>query len=311
MMMDVDRIELPNVEAHTSCVCYQKGDARTIRICNLECGGVYQSVLDAHNIIFILQGSVNLSTHNVRESVSLDGGDFVFLTSGTKLYVEAREPASMIFVKLDNVVGQIPECDTFRFQRSASPKAAADVGIYPLRANERINVFFECLVRTEADGLKCGSYAKLVVGQLLFLIQVYYPQSEYTRFYSMVLSPDVMLSDFVMANWQEYPTTSGLADALNMTPAQLTSRFRKVFKTTPKAWLQARKAEYVYHDLCSSHKTIKSIAHEYGLSMPNFARFCRDNFGKSPAAIRDNLNTRFDGEQGGGGCGCGLRARAL
>jgi AraC-like DNA-binding protein len=293
-MMSINRIEIPNVGLHASCVCYQRDDARTIRRYDLESGAVQSYFLDAHNIVFALNGRVSVSAHNVESGVPLEHGDFVLLPIGTNATFEAHErPASVLLFRLKNLVGQIPECNTFRFHRSAAP-AAEKPGIRPLKANDRILHFLEGVLRTEEDGLKCSSYAQLLVGQLLFLIQVYYTQEEYTRFYTAILSPDVVFFDRVCEKWDEYKTiTVGeLAGALNMTPLQFGAQFGKVFGTTPKAWLQARKAEHVYLDVCSSHKPLKSIAHEYGLSMPNFVRFCRTNFGTTPGALRDSLIVR-------------------
>ncbi|MDR2882209.1 MAG: AraC family transcriptional regulator [Alistipes sp.] len=301
MMTYIKRIELPSVEVHTSCVCYQKGDERTIRQWGFEPGTVHTILTDAHSIVFVLKGGVRLSALNLGNDVSLECDDFVFLPAGTRTEFEAHESVSVLLVKLEDLVGQIPECDTFRFQRTVPPDDTRETGIYPLRTNDRIKHFLEGLMSTEADGLKCSSYARLLAGQLMFLVQVYYTQDEYTRFYSSVFSPDVVFSDFVIKNWRKYMAVNELADALNMTPQQLTSRFRKVFGKTAQEWLQARKADYVYHDVCSSHKSLKSIAHEYGFSMPNFIRFCRTNFGATPGTIRSNLSARL----GGGTCGVG------
>ncbi len=133
------------------------------------------------------------------------------------------------------------------------------------------------------------SYARLLVSQLLFLIQVYYPQDEYTRFYSAIFNLDVQFSNFVYRNWKKYPSATELAMANSMTPQQFTERFRKVFGETPGSWIRKRKMSEIYHDICNSRKTLKSIAFEYNLSMPNFIRYCRMNFGQTPGSIRSQL----------------------
>jgi len=286
-------------------VCYQ-GDsaASTIAQYTVTPEEDLSLRLKTHAMIFVMAGNVRLSTNNIAPDVVIRHDNFVFLPVGAQVtFSTATRSASLMFINLDNVAGQIPECDTFRLRRATQPEALANTGIYPLKANARIKHFLEGVIRTNGDGLRCSSYVRLLVGQLLFMVQVYYTQEEYTRFYATVLSPDVQFSDFVLKHWREYPAVTDLAEALNITPQQLVSRFRGVFGTTPKAWFLARRAEDVYHDICSSHKSLKSIAQEYNFSMPNFIRFCRSSFGESPGAIRKRLDASL-------GCGnktsCGV-----
>jgi len=291
--MNNKQVILHRADIHSSCVCYQKGDARTIRRCELGPVAGYSLHLDSHHMIFVLDGEVRLTAHNVSDSVSLSEDDFIFLPISTKIELDVAEGCSLLFFKLDELVGQIPECDTFRFQRAAHPETFSDGGLYPMKINGRIKHFIEGVISTDGDGLKCGSYAKLLVGQLLFMVQVYYPQDEYTRFYSPVLSPDVVFSEFVVKHWREYMSVTDMAEAMNMTGQRFSARFRKVFGKTPGAWFLERKAEYIYHDVCSSHKPLKTIALDYRFSMPNFIRFCRTNFGMTPSVIRKKLNDNF------------------
>jgi AraC-like DNA-binding protein len=294
--MNGPTVAIPDVEVHTSCVCYQKGDARTIRQFAVERGFTETVVMNSHLIVFILEGAARISRHEKDTAVTLTRGEFIFLTAGTGIDCEAEEACKILLVRVDNVFGKIPECHTFRFRRSnGAQESPQEKGIHPLQANERIRHFLEGLAATEGDGLKCSSYAQLIVGQLLFLIQVYYTQEEYTHFYSAILGPEVALSDFVYENWRTHTTVAQLAEALCMTVQQFNARFQKTFGESPGSWLKKRKADSVYHDVCSSHKTLKGIAIEYGFgSRANFTRYCRTNFGSPPGVIRERLALKPD-----------------
>jgi AraC-like DNA-binding protein len=283
-------VAIPNVEVHTSCICYQKDDRQTIRQFVVERGLTESVVMTSHLIVFVLEGAARFSLHNTDTYITLTRGEFFFLTAGTGIDCEAAESGKILLVRLENVYGKIPECHTFRFQRNNDAPAPPETGIYPLRANERIEYFLEGLVATERDGLKCSSYAQLMVGQLLFLIQVYYTQEEYTRFYSAMMTPEVAFSDFVYGNWRKYMTVGQFAEALCMTSQQFNARFQKTFGEAPGSWLKKHKADSVYHEICSSHISLKNIALEYGFnSMANFTRYCRMNFGSPPSGIRKRL----------------------
>jgi AraC-like DNA-binding protein len=247
-----------------------------------------------------LSGSVRISTQYDSSGLKLSHDSFVFLPVGTRINWRSLASSSVLLAQLDEGSGEIPECPTFRLQRDGLSDVCApgdspdssdshDGGIYPLPVNDRIDYFLNGLLATERDGLKCANYAKLAVNQLLFLIQVYYPIEEYSRFYSAIMSPDVVFSDFVYANWRARPTVNELSTAIDMSTQQFSSRFQKVFGVSPGVWLRRRKAEEIYFDICKSRKSLRSIASAYNFSMANFIRFCRNNFGSSPGAIRKGL----------------------
>jgi AraC-like DNA-binding protein/quercetin dioxygenase-like cupin family protein len=293
--MEYSAVDIPKVAVHTSCICYQNGKKQTIKIQKINKGEICLLHLKTHKIVFVLEGCVHISTQIDGDTIMLGADELVFLPVGTKMEYEAVEPGVMLIIQLDNLAGNIPECNTFRFQRDTDAIDYESVrGLHILKANERVRHLLRGVVATEQDGLKCGIYANLIVGQLLFLIQVYSTQEEYSRFYSIMLTPDVAFSDFIYKKWKELPTVNELADAMNMNVKGFTRHFRKVFSEAPGTWLKRRRSEAVYYDLCSSHKTLKSVAMDYGFSMPNFIRYCRMNYGSTPGAIRNRLCAESD-----------------
>jgi AraC-like DNA-binding protein len=248
-----------------------------------------------HRIAFVYGGgTIRISIHTSSESVTVREDEFIFLPLGIRFEYDVLESGSLLILSLDSNLEAIPECHTFRLQRDNHAKTGSTSAgyIYPLRANDRIKYFIEGILQTESDGLKCRSYARLTVNQFLFLIQVYYPQDIYTRFYSAIFNSDVEFSDFVYTNCKKYPTVVGLARAFNTTTRQFSERFLKVFGESPGSWLSNRKRVDIYQDICNSHKILKEIAAENNLSLPNFTRYCRTNFGQSPGAIRAQLQAK-------------------
>jgi AraC-like DNA-binding protein len=287
----LSRSEIPEVGVHKACPCYQNDEGQTFQQYPFMSGESRSITLKAHHLLFVMEGSVRMLVHNGNRRRTLVREEFICLPIGTKLEYEALEPGFLLMIRLDRTSGEIPECHTFRIQRAYRSPIDRDSGLYPLQTNERIRYFLNGLLLTERDGLKCSSYARLLVGQLMYLIQVYYTQEEYSRFYATLFTSDVVLSDFVYQNWNKYATVNDLATAFGISVRQFTVRFQKIFGESPGSWIKRSRAADIYHDICSSHKTLKSIAIEHNFSMSNFIRFCRMNFNQSPGAIRKQLMT--------------------
>lgn len=287
----IQRNDIPDVNVHASCRCYQKDSRQTIRRDTFTSGEKGSIRPTTHTILFLLEGSISVSMQDRQKSRTIGKGEFIFLPVGSRLEYEVSEEGSRLSLELDRTIESIPECHTFRFHRNnILPVEQEPDSIYPLQANDRIRYFVGGVLATEQDGLKCSAYARLLVCQLIYLIQVYYPQDEYTRFYSTFLSPDIVFSDFIHENRKKYPTVNELSNAIDMPIQQFTMRFRKVFGEAPGSWMKKRKAEDIYYEISNSQRTLRSIAQEHHFSMQNFIRYCRMNFGLSPGAIREQLN---------------------
>ncbi len=285
------RNNIPEVGVHTVCPCYQKHETKTIRQRPIAAGEKGSIHATTHRIAFVVEGYVHISIHATGESVSIGRDEFIFLPIGVRFDYEVSNEGSLLVFSLDKSIEVVPECHTFRFQRDALAMGRQTGGglIYPLRANDRIKYFVEGVLATEQDGLKCSTFARLLVSQLLFLIQVYYTQKTYTRFYAALFNSDVEFSNFVYNNWKKHQTAGELAAAFHLGTSQFSDRFVKVFGETPGLWLSNRKRTEIYHDLCSSTKSIKEVAAEYNYALPNFTRYCRTNFGATPGTIRERL----------------------
>jgi len=294
---DNPRVRIPAAKTHFACQCYQsnKNPEQIIRQRAFAAGKRGTIHSNMHNVVFVQRGAIRISTHYAHEGVTVGAGELFFLPLGAKFVYEAMEDGALLILSFDKAAQDIPECHTFRFQRDNEHLTAGSAPeIYPLRANARIIDFFVFTLATLHDGLRCSNYARLQVTQLMVLIQVYYTQAEYTRFYSAILSGDVAFSDFIYRNCKELNTARRLAEGLHMTEHQFMERFRKTFGVTPGSWLQQRKRGNIYQELCSSTNTLKDIAFRHGFSMPNFVRYCRSNYGQSPGAIRRGLPTKCE-----------------
>lgn len=282
---------IKQADVHYNCICYQNGEKQTITLRTFERGAANRKMLTSHHILFVLSGAARYRV-TAADEIIVKGGEFVFLPIGTSLQWEALESSTVLRFRLSHWAGELPECHTFRFQRTDDEMNQHWQGIYSLRMNSRIRHFVSGVVNTERDGLKCGNYARLMVAQLLTLIQVYYERAEYMKFYSTVASPDVVFTDQVLEKWHSCRSVGELANSFGLSAQQFIMHFRRVFGENPGAWLKRRRMEVIYSDVCSSVKTLREIADDNQLSMTNFIRYCRMNFGSTPGSIRESLSIK-------------------
>jgi AraC-like DNA-binding protein len=190
------------------------------------------------------------------------------------------------------MTGPVPECHVFRVEKIDSPLDPDDydTGLFTLRAGERMRYDIIGLVAKLGDGFRCRNYLQMAVSSLLYTLHAYHSRREVIRFFASVLSPDMQFSEFVRLNWEHYQNIDEMARALGMRRSQFSARFRSVFGTTPREWMQRQKAQAIYRDICSSGKPLKEIAINFGFTdRSNFHRYCVANYGTGPGEIRRNL----------------------
>lgn len=287
---------LQHADIHKECLCYQKGSKQTISIQKVKRGDTGSSLLTSHHIIFVIRGTAKYTIKglpDVSNIIRLE--EFVFMPVSTYMLWEALDDTVVLLFRVSHLVGNLPECRTFRFQRLSGNLDAGHIqiknrGVYPLKMNKRIRYFIKDILATELDGLKCDNYAKHLCAILLIRIQVYYPQKEYMRFYSTVTSSDVVFFDVVHEKWMGCRSVGELANLFDMNTKRFALQFSRVFGENPGLWLKKRRMEYIYRDICSSHKSLGQIAKDHGFLLTNFVRYCRMNFNNTPDSIRKNLS---------------------
>jgi len=283
-----------HLDIHRNCLCHQQADRQTISQMRLNAAQTGAVRLTSHHIVFVLGGAMRYTIADAADTtVVVRSNEFIFMPASTNMRWEALEEDSWVLLfRLNDLISSLPECHTFQFQRQSctlNSEAMPPKEIYPLTINARIRSYIDDVLTTEADGLKCGNYARHLVAILLTRIQVYYPQQEYMRFYSTVASIDAVFTDRVYEKWMECDSVRAMADTFSMTQRQFTKRFRKVFGEPPVSWMNERKKEHIYHDICSNHMPLSEVAVKHGFSLTNLVRYCRVNFGATPGAIRKNL----------------------
>lgn len=244
--------------------------------------------LFANEIVFVLDGSIHVVRRNDHLACTLSAGEFAFFPVDSRMSRRAATGSEILIVRL---TGQIPTWYVSRINRISDILKSDRKDhrqIRTLTMNESMRGAVDGVRTALTNGITDKIYLDLKVSEILFLIHACYSQEECIEFFSFIVSPNFLFSEFVRQNWMKYPGVYKLADALNMSRQQFTARFRTVFGTTTREWLQRKKLQRIYDELCNDgDKPLKEIAEEYGFSSwSSFSRYCYNSLGATPGRIR-------------------------
>ena len=119
------------------------------------------------------------------------------------------------------------------------------------------------------------------------LLRIYYPKEEIYDFLYLILSGDTAFSEYVRLYWHRFHNVAEIAESLNITARQFSSKFKAVFGLTPYKWMKRERAKMIKTQLLDANKTIKQVAFENGFcDLPQFTKFCKKEIWKTPTDIR-------------------------
>jgi AraC-like DNA-binding protein len=82
-----------------------------------------------------------------------------------------------------------------------------------------------------------------------------------------------------------------LAKKVNYSISGFEKRFKRVFDMSPYQWIQAQRAQAIYHEIHCSSKTFAELGYDFGFSSPShFSNFCKQMFKETPGRLRKKNN---------------------
>ena len=145
---------------------------------------------------------------------------------------------------------------------------------------------------TEKDSLS-GVLTFAIIGILCRCMTEQNPLAEQKNL-SAVSVETIRILEYIHENLAEKIQFAKLAETYNMTYASFLRQFKKVMKTTPLAYQNARRIEAAKHLLLQTDATVSFIAAECGFyDSSHFIRFFEKRVGVSPVLFRNQ--NRKDG----------------
>lgn len=270
------------------CFFYDRSFRPQIETVRYRKGETVDIFLEVNEVVFFLKGSVRYTVDGFPYHVN-GTGEFVFVPSGRKVFVEALDDSLITVFRLDRPVGLCANYSLENLYRDVpdKPQQTDNHAFSCLVINEPISHFLDGINLCVNGGLHCRPYAELKIKELFLMLRVFYPKEQLKDFLRPVLSTDTAFSEYIRANRNKYPTAIQMASSLNMTAKQFALKFRRVFGSTPYNWLKREKVEVIRRQLLTTNDPFCLIAEENGFNtLQQFSNFCKKELGASPSQIR-------------------------
>ena len=272
---------------HMDNYCSHSFKNLAIRLKKFIRGEMSEIKVRTHKIVFAVEGVINVSVAGSAISVKLSKNEFVFIPMGATISCQSDEDTSVLFIL---VTDSIDNCSLSRSHDSSDIITNNHAKIHVLTANRHIKRLINGVMDAMNNHKQCSCYLQLKAIEFIFLLRLYYQRRDYEQFFASILSADMEFSEFIRLHYYEYKSVADIAQALNMSVRKFSDKFKLVFGTVPRKWIQMQQAQHIYTDICQINKPIKEIVDKYGFSAhSNFTRYCRKTYGATPKNIRKKL----------------------
>lgn len=292
-------MELLYKQEHLSCLNYNPGEKPMVEVVKIVKGEKRKLSVNNNEIVFIIEGRVRyyFKEFPTHEAVK---GQIIFRPAGADYSYEGLADSIVVIFRVHKPIAL---CDQFSIEKLYGVKQIepgmredgedreAEPGlkrIGTLEINSRIWYFLDGVIDSILDGIKCRCWFELKIKEFLVYLRAYYTKEELHDFFYIILSGDTAFSEYVRVNWLHFLSVQKLAESLNMTRKQFTTRFARVFGKTPIRWMSEMRAQKAYTEITTTKKPFKQIASICGFgSDTELTRFCKKEFGKTPTELRD------------------------
>lgn len=246
--------------------------------------------LRTNEILFVMEGHVQFIFSNFPDYEAVKGQILFFPAGGNYSYRGLSYATLLVF----RIGRQVQLCDSFLIDKLYASRQKVDShkphapNFSRLEINNRMWAFLNGLSNCIADGVRCRGYFDLKIKEFFFLLRLYYREVDIYNFLYLVLSCDTAFSEYVRQNWHRYHTVNEIAAAMHRSTRQFSVKFKQVFGMPPYKWMKEGKAKNVLRQLQKTDVAIKQVAIENGFSTaPQFSKFCKSEFGKTPTELRE------------------------
>lgn len=268
------------------CFYNDKETPPTVEIRKLEKEYTEELIFRRNEIVFMTEGKVRFIFRGHPEK-TLSTGEFIFVPMGGVFRFVVVENTQVTVIRLNGNVNLCGSCRIEDLYRRSDPALDNNKDVFALTINHPLQLFLEGLNKAVQGGLNCRYYFDIKAKEILILLKAYYLHEQLSLFFSPILSPDTIFSEYVRAHHHKYATARELADAMYMTPKLFSKKFIAIFGEPATDWLRREKALNVYSELIVGNEAIAQIAYKYNFSsQSHLNRFCKKEFGENPGKIR-------------------------
>jgi len=192
-------MEFLNRKEHLRCYSYDSSEKPQIQVVKYIKGESVELTANTNEIILFLDGAVKcLLWDNIEYEVIK--GKILFLPAEHSCSCSIESDAHIMIFRLNS---PMKLCENYfaeylfdsvaiEFYADDSPKR-----IKMLNINSRVRHFVRGVGDCIADGIRCKHYFDMKIKEFFLMLRAYYSKDELCEFLSMILSRDIVFSEYV------------------------------------------------------------------------------------------------------------------
>lgn len=253
---------------------------------------LYQGETEYHSVLFCIQGSARLASGD--ELCELQVGQMKFIPRGSSVHAALSRDCMLLSAYFD-VIDFL--CDKLSLQQLKELKETVAYNPDPLEVRGAIPSMLATLKVYLQDKALCAYLHELKVKELFWNLRAYYSREELAAFLSPVLGVSKFHNDVVNA-FTCNAKVSDLAKRLYMATSTFYKQFREEFGEPPEQWIRTQSNKQILFLIQDYDLTVGEIATKLSFSsLSTFSRYCSQNFGFAPTALRKALQSGVTSEE--------------
>ena len=188
-------------------------------------------------------------------------------------------------------------CDKISLQQLKELKETVAYNPDPLEVRGAIPSMLTTLRVYLEDKALCAYLHELKVKELFWNLRAYYSREELAAFLSPVLGVSKFHNDVINA-FTCNARVADLAQRVYMATSTFYKQFREEFGEPPEQWIRTQSNKQILFLIQDYDLTIGEIATRLSFgSLSSFSRYCSQNFGYAPTALRQALQNGVSSDE--------------
>ena len=237
-------------------------------------------------LIYVTKGYKIL--HTMFGDYRIEAESFLFLKSGTYVMSEVLDERYEAFLFFYSDAMLIDFIDKYDVEKNEQLKSKQDDICVLKHIDTFSNVILSFIPYFEENGTN-SDMLKIKFEELFLKILTSKDSRVFKNYLSQIYNSDTKFKKKIERNYADFTTVKEMANHFKMNENAFRARFQKLFKETPKRWINNKKLTKAKLLLEKSDKTVTEVAREVGYSdLAWFSQKFKQKFGISPKECKNN-----------------------
>ena len=241
--------------------------------------------IEGNVLIFVLKGTKVL--HFNSEDKQIKSGDIVFLRSGNYLMTEILDDyyEGLIFFYSDKLLSDF----ITKYKIELEDKKVQHSNIFSITSSTTLQNGILSILPYFNSKEKKEEIVTLKFEEIF--LNILNTNDSFKEFLSTVSKEDDAFKIKIEKGFENYESVKDLADFFKMTELSFREKFKSVFNTTPKKWIQTKKLAKAKVLLEKTDMNVSEVSIESGFeNLSWFIQSFKKEFGTTPKQIKNNKN---------------------